>query len=179
MSDETEQYIFECQSNPDDTITLRIMEYATQEALRFGKSGPYGLEITIPRASVLYLRSKEDTPDEMQVTVNTPGGSVYFPVPIMKMQKYDLEQIFEKRLYFLLPFYIFTLEKKFREYERNPEKLEELKKVYEDILYRMDQLVKDGQMTAYEQLTLIDMMKRVLNGIARKYDKVRKGECCI
>ena len=63
----------------------------------------------------------------------------------------------------------------FREYERSPERLEELKKQYEDMLDRMDQLVERGEMSAYEQLTIIDMSKRVLNSIARKYDKIREG----
>ena len=72
-------------------------------------------------------------------------------------------------------FYIFTKEKIFREYEKNPEKLKELKKDYEDMLDRMDLLVKSGEMTAYEQGTIIDMTKRVLNSIARKYHKVREG----
>ena len=121
------------------------------------------------------MRSAGNTPDAMMVTVNTPGGSVRFPVPILKMQQFSLDAIFEKKLYFLLPFYIFTQEKQFREYEKNPEKLEELKRQYEDMLDRMDRLVETGNMTAYEQLTIIDMSKRVLNSIARKYDKVREG----
>ncbi len=46
----------------------------------------------------------------MNIVMNTPGGTVNFDIPIMKVSKYSLSEIFEKDLYFLLPFYIFNLE---------------------------------------------------------------------
>ena len=49
----------------------------------------------------------------MNIVINTPGGSVNFDVPVMKINSYSLGQIFERDLYFLLPFYIFNLEKNF------------------------------------------------------------------
>ena len=37
----------------------------------------------------------------------------------MKTQQYTLDEIFEKKLLFLIPFYIFTHESRFEEYEAN------------------------------------------------------------
>ncbi len=43
--------------------------------------------------------------DDVNVIINTPGGTFDFGVPIMKVNSYSLAQIFEKDLCFLLPFY--------------------------------------------------------------------------
>lgn len=53
-----------------------------------------------------------------------------YDVPVMKVQAYSLDDIFEKHLLLLLPFYIFSHEKNFPEYNSNEQKLEELKKEY-------------------------------------------------
>ena len=36
-----------------------------------------------------------------------------YKIPVLKVQEYDLKSIYEKKLYFLLPFYIFRFEKTF------------------------------------------------------------------
>ena len=51
-------------------------------------------------------------------------------IPIMKVQSYSLQQIFDKNLLFLLPFYIFNLEKNFPQYEYNEATLQSLKNIY-------------------------------------------------
>ena len=116
-----EKFILECQSTDDDTLLIRIFEYITQEALDSGTITKYKLIVTIPNAAVLFLRSKKSTPNSMNIVINTPGGSVSFNVPVMKVQSYSLEQIFDKNLLFLLPFYIFNLEKNFPQYEASEE----------------------------------------------------------
>ena len=41
---------------------------------------------------------------------STPGGCVSYPVRVMKVKEYDIDEIFEKNLLFLIPFYIFSYE---------------------------------------------------------------------
>ena len=81
----------------------------------------------------------------MGIVINTPGDSVSFDVPVMKVKSYSLDQIFEKNLYFCFLFYIFNLEKHFPEYEKNLEKLENLKKEYADLMADLEQVVTDGK----------------------------------
>ena len=140
-----DKYIFECQSTADDTLLIRIFEYITQEALDSGKILKHQLIVTIPNAAVLFLRTKRDTPDAMNIVINTPGGSVNFDVPIMKVNSYSLAQIFNRDLYFLLPFYIFNLEKNFSKYENNTKELEKLKREYVYFMARPEQAVKNGK----------------------------------
>ena len=52
---------------------------------------------------------------------------------IRKVQRYSIQEIFDKRLLFLIPFYIFTHEGKFSEYDKDERKLEALMDEYEYI----------------------------------------------
>ena len=170
-----DKFILECQSTDDDTLLIRIFEYITQEALDSGIINKYQLTVTIPHAAVLFLRSKNNTPDSMNILINTPGGVVSFDVPVLKVRSYSLEQLFEKNLLFLLPFYIFNLEKDFPKYDSNEEALESLKKVYTDFMDRLEIAVKEGNLSAYYRRTILDMSKKVLENIAAKYKNVQKG----
>ena len=73
----------------------------------------------------------------MRYVIKTPGGSVEYDVPIMKVQEYSLEDIFSKGLLLLIPFYIFSHEKNFQVYNNNEQKLTKLKAEYQDILERL------------------------------------------
>ena len=105
----------------------------------------------------------------------TPGGTVEYNVPIMKVQMYSLEDIFEKGLLLLIPFYIFSHEKDFSEYNSNEQKLEELKAEYRDILERLDGLERQGDIGAFDKRTIIELSGDVIREIAQKYENVQKG----
>ncbi len=111
----------------------------------------------------------------MKYVIITPGGTVQYDVPIMKVQSYSLDEIFEKRLFMLIPFYIFSHEKSFSEYNNNEQKLEELKAEYRIILERLDVLEKQGIIGAFDKRTIIELSSDVIREIARKYENVQKG----
>ncbi len=98
-----------------------------------------------------------------------------YDVPIMKVQAYSLDDIFEKRLLLLIPFYIFSHEKRFPEYNSNEEKLAELRAEYQDILIRLDKLEQQGIIGAFEKRTIIELSGDVIREIAQKYENVQKG----
>ena len=192
-------------SLPDGKITIRLFEYDAQIALDEKEEGkceafllmpsddlagdavrrvplPYKSEITeetltvtFPHTAVLYLRSYKKTPDKMKYVIVTPGGTVQYNVPIMKVQAYSLNDIFEKRLLMLIPFYIFSHEKSFPEYNSNEQKLEELKAEYQIILKRLDELERQGVIGAFDKRTIIDLSGDVIKEIAQKYENVQKG----
>ena len=80
-----------------------------------------------------------------------------YDIPIMKVQAYTLDEIFEKRLLLLIPFYIFSHEKRFPEYNSNEQKLEELKEEYQDILIRLDELEQQGVIGVFDKQTIIEL----------------------
>ena len=170
------KYHLECESSlPDGKITIRLFEYDAQIALDEGEVTEETLTVTFPNTAVMYLRAYKKTPDKMKYVIITPGGTVQYDVPIMKVQSYSLDEIFEKRLLMLIPFYIFSHEKSFSEYNNNEHKLEELKAEYQIILERLDDLEKQGIIGAFDKRTIIDLSSDVINEIARKYENVQKG----
>jgi len=172
----TKKYHLECESSyPDGKITIRLFEYDAQIALDEGEITEETLTVTFPNTAVLYLRTRKKTPDKMKYVIITPGGTVQYDIPIMKVQSYSLDDIFEKRLLLLIPFYIFSYEKNFKEYEDNAQKLEKLKAEYQDILERLDGLERKGEIGAFDKLTIIELSGDVIKEIAQKYKNVQKG----
>lgn len=170
------KYHLECESSlPDGRITVRLFEYDAQIALDEGEVTEETLTVTFPNTAVLYLRTYKNTPDKMKYVIITPGGTVWYDVPVMKVQNYTLDDIFEKRLLLLIPFYIFSYEKNFPEYNSSGQKLEELKSEYQDILERLDGLERRGVVGAFEKRTIIDLTGDVIKEIAQKYENVQKG----
>ena len=170
------KYHLECESSlPDGKIAVRLFEYDAQIALDEGEVTEETLTVTFPNTAVMYLRAYKKTPDKMKYVIVTPGGTVEYDVPIMKVQSYSLDEIFEKRLLMLIPFYIFSHEKSFSEYNNNEQKLEELKAEYRIILERLDDLEKQGIIGAFDKRTIIELSSDVIREIARKYENVQKG----
>ena len=170
------KYHIECESSlPDGRITIRLFEYDAQIALDEGEVTEETLTVTFPNTAVLYLRTYKKTPDKMKYVIITPGGTVQYDVPIMKVQKYSLDDIFEKRLLMLIPFYIFSHENSFPEYNSNEQKLAELKAEYQEILERLDELEQQEVIGAFDKRTIIELSNDVIKEIAQKYENVQKG----
>ena len=172
----TKKYHLECESSlPDGKITIRLFEYDAQIALDEGEVTEETLTVTFPNTAVLYLRNYKKTPDKMKYVIVTPGGTVKYDIPLMKVQNYTLDDIFEKRLLLLIPFYIFSHEKNFPEYNSNEQKLAKLKSEYRYILERLDELEQQGVIGAFDKRTIIELSSDVVKEIAQKYENVQKG----
>ena len=170
------KYHLECESSlPDRRITIRLFEYDSQIALDEGEVTKETLTVTFPHTAVLYLRAYKKTPDKMKYVIITPGGTVQYDVPVMKVQAYSLDEIFEKHLLLLIPFYIFSHEKRLPEYNSSTEKLSELKAEYQKILERLNKLERQGVIGAFDKRTLIEVSDDVVKAIAQKYENVQKG----
>ena len=116
---ETKKYHLECQSGIDNSMLVRFFEYDTQIALDEGEIKGNVLIVTLPHSAVLFLRHNASTPDKLRIKMITLGGDVEYDILVMKAQKYTIDEIFEKRLLLLIPFYIFSHEDRFEEYEKD------------------------------------------------------------
>ena len=174
--DNTEKrYHIECEEQLDKSILLRIFEYDAQIALNESNATNYSLKVSFPHSAVLALRSPLNSPDSMQISVVTPNGEIKYSVPIIKAQQYGLEEIFEKRLLFLLPFYIFSREKELPECNGNEEKLGELIAEYMRIREKLNELQTKEEVSEFTKQAIYATTIHVMELIAQKYDKVRKG----
>lgn len=172
---EVKKYHWECQSNADNSMLVRFFEYDAQIALDEGEIKENTLTVTFPHSAVLFLRCDKNTPDKMKVVIKTPGTNANYEIPVMKVQQYSVPEIFEKKLFFLIPFYIFSHESRFREYNTDHNKLEVLIEEYEEIKNRLEELARKKVIDEYTKCTIIDMSNKVLEHIAKNYEKIWKG----
>lgn len=133
-------YHVECQSNPDSTIAIRILEYDFFIALRSPFLNDEDIyELRMPRSCVLYLRHNSRTKDNVDVKVWLDNDEYFlYTVPIIKVQTYTKEDIFRKNLFMLLPFYIMRYESEADDINQSKEMLHQLTNEYRDIIRRME-----------------------------------------
>ena len=105
-------YHVECQSTQDCRMSIRMIEYDFMMALEQAQEKEDYFEINFPHSCVLYLRHNKNTPAQLQVRVNMPDGRhMMYQIPVVKVQEYTRDEIFQKRLLFFLPYYIMRYEK--------------------------------------------------------------------
>lgn len=68
-----------------------------------------------------------------------------------------------------------SYEEQFEEYEADAGKLQGLRREYAGIVERLEKLCAEGNISEYMKCTLMDMSKRVIENIAARYAKVKKG----
>ncbi len=106
--------------------------------------------------------------------IEAPKGTLDIDVRVVRVGDYSLNEIFEKKLYILLPFYLFRYEKQFSEYNTNDEMLELLKAEYVAMGQRLDKLVRQGVIEEYSKKITQEMSVKVLVHLAAKYDRLRE-----
>ncbi len=169
-------YIIECQTNPDGSILIRVFEYTLQVALENATLEGDSLWVTFPNAAIIALRSTENTATEMKVHIAFPNGAtVDYPIPVFRVKDYTLDEIFDEDLLFILPFYIFTHESRFPEYEEDETKLRALQEDLAAIIRRLHERVEQGKLSDYESTLIIEMVGKVADSLAAKYRNVKKG----
>lgn len=142
-------YHIECQSWPDSTMTVRMIEYDFAAALDLIRKEENLYEMDFPESCVLYLRHNSKTPDTLKMKVNFPGNeSIIYSVPIIKVQEYTKDEIFEKNLLMFLPFYLLRYEKQLKKMDENPEELKRLIAEYEDIRKKLEIICTEDERSA-------------------------------
>ena len=152
-----------------------MFEYDTQLALENREFTSNILTVQFPDLAIVLLRHTKNTPEEMTVKVLTPGGKVSYNVPVLKVKRYTIHELFEKKLFFLIPFHIFAYEKDFKELEENKKKLKQLEAEYASIRERLEIACQMGDLNRYAKAAILDMSRKVIEHLAVKYKNVAKG----
>ena len=94
-------YHIECESNPKTGMEIRMIEYDFHIVLSKMERYEDKAVLRFPESAVLFLRHNANTPDKLTVKlVMADGSEVDYKVPIVKVQKYTKEEIFDKNLLF-------------------------------------------------------------------------------
>ena len=156
-------------------VVNEMFEYDTQIALENRELTPDTLTVSFPDSAIISLRHTSHTPDEMNINILTPGGNVSYNVPVLKVRQYSADELFEKHLFFLIPFHIFVYEKDFNEIEQNDEKLKKLEAEYTYITKHLNEASHAGILSEYTKAAILEMSRKVVKHLAAKYKKIKKG----
>lgn len=173
--DGTERYFqIECQSRIDNAILVRLVEYASSSAIENSTVEENSIHITIPKSALIYLRHNSNTADELQIVYHTPGGDVSWSVPVIKTQLISIDEIFEHRLFMLIPYYLMIYEKQLTVIEQDEDRTDSLKRELIDIFDRLSKCNESGLLDSYQYETIRRMSKTVLDVLMRNNTKLGK-----
>ena len=167
-------YHIECQSTSDSTMIIRMIEYDFAAALEFAEKENGKYRIYFPQSCVLYLRGKNG-PDFLEMELVMPEGqSMNYRVPVVRVERYTSDMIFQKKLLFLLPFYIIRYEKQVKEIDEDDAIFQGLMEEYRVIEEKLEkELLDEGKEKQYRDL--IELIDRIADYIFKESSRVKKG----
>ena len=176
------RYLIECESSPvRNSFLVRLSQYVITTGIDENRETEGGkLIITLPRTAVLSLRSTRNTPDALEIIIRTEQGEVHTKVIVVKMSDYSIDDIFQKKLYLLIPFILFNREKILKQAEKDDRKRGELLAEIQGVFTRLDALIpedenKDTLIDVFASKSLKTAAAKVAEGLAAKYPKIREG----
>ena len=165
-------YHVECQSYEDRTMVLRMIEYDFRVALDTVIEGDNLVTLRFPQSSVLYLRRGANSKQkDLQAKVIFPNNELLtYSVPCINAGKYGIDEIFEKNLLSLLPFYILRYEKQFDKIEKDDTKLsaflEEFRKIAAKLYNTLEGM---DRIEAYSDL--VTYINKIADHLLKKHKK--------
>ena len=173
------QYHLECQSNPDNTIALRMIEYDIAIALQnvitteFTDGGEHDYEMSFPSSCVFYLRHNNRTKKKACVRIRFQDGTFHmYEMPIVKVQEYGKEEIFEKKLLAFLPYYFMRYEKSLHGISENEEMCGTLIAEFLDIRKHLSATVKEEKGVVYSEL--VSHINKIAEYLLRNEPKAKE-----
>lgn len=166
-------YHVECQSTSDSNMVVRMIEYdfaiALEQAIAAGE--PY--EMDFPSSCVLFLRHTASTPNVLSLKVNIPNGeSFLYEAKVVKAQSYESDEIFEKKLLLLLPYYLMRYEHSLEQIARDDVRTAQLVEECVNLNARLaNTVVGMGNRLLYEEL--VELIIRVSDHIMAHYEALQ------
>ena len=129
-----------------------------------------------PNSVIIFLRPDNRIPDYMTITHRGPNGAeMSYKVPAVQIRDYTIDDIFEKKLFILLPFYLFTFANNFKNIENDETGIQKIVEVLTYINRRLNNLYNINEIGAYQKRMILELMQRVSEKLTLKFRNIRKG----
>ena len=133
------------------------------------------IRLRFPHTGLLLLRESDSAPRSARVEMELPGGQIpSYEVPIIKMSDYTIDDIFEKKLYMLIPFYVFNYEKRLDEINRSEEKTDSFIEMYARIFDRLRSEHDGGNLSDLSYSVIIRTTHSVAYKLTMKQETVQE-----
>ncbi|MBQ9210968.1 MAG: hypothetical protein IJ153_04645 [Clostridia bacterium] len=170
------RYHIECQTQSDSTIIIRIFEYDSHIAREHFEVRDGRIIFRFPASAIVFLRNNSALPKRYPARIELADGRYLdFDIQALKMQDYSLEELFQKNLYLLIPFYLFNLEKMVRKDQGQEASVEAVKQTLQEIVNRLQSEREETKIDTLEYGVLLQMAKKVGINLMENYQHVREG----
>lgn len=158
----SEVYLLESQSYDDDSMAIRIAEYAFITARQFAVWDIGKATVPMPKFTVIYVKRTNRTPKTTMITFIFPDGqSVDYKSDNVILEELTKEYIVEKKLFPYIPFYI-------ARYEKDIVSGNDLKAAMSDLIYFRNEIIhlhNESELSDLEMTDLIGFMKTIITHI--------------
>lgn len=183
-------YHYEFEAKGNKKVAIRIARYASAHAFSSVRQTRNGAVMEIPYSAFVFLRPDSANINRLKISINYPGGNAFYYAPVIKIKDYTLEELIEKRLLMLIPFYVFRItEREYNKMERDYERIEndsdfsekerkiisKIKDIIEDISDKLQKLVDVGEIAEFEKGDIVEHTLSVLDKLLGKRHKLREG----
>ncbi|MCR5520625.1 MAG: hypothetical protein K6F44_01790 [Lachnospiraceae bacterium] len=171
-----DKYHIECQSNDHVCMITRMFEYDTVIALESKLIKEDCVELEYPASCVVYLRGIGKTGRKKVLRLKFPDGSVceYRP-DIIEVAAYSLDEMFDKKLLLMLPFYLVRYEDVLN---KNDPDSADLQTLLNETKQMIDCINGQTRASVEFDVDLVDLIKKIADYLCRTADrnKERLGE---
>lgn len=166
---------FECEVKGTKGIYVRVAKYVTGYAFENTVQTDFGARIIIPQSAVIFLRRESKNIDRFTISVECPAGEMSFNVPIIKIKDYNLDEIFRKKLFILLPFCPFMItQKALKMMDNNPKEKDVISPLIFEIRERLTSLVESKELSSSQEYQILDNLLFVTEKYVINHENVRK-----
>jgi hypothetical protein len=142
--DDALKYLTEAQIGADGDMSFRIWNYSYLEGMRNRTAKGHLTEIKLVPAIVIYLEPGPSTPDTLSVKITGMDGDAHtFTYPTLKLLDCTVEELEERDLSILLPFYLLKLRKRVQS-AKTAEKRQEMAGEMKDLVEKLTAALERG-----------------------------------
>jgi hypothetical protein len=178
-------YLIEAQIKDDDTMALRVFQYAfaigRQEAQKSKPQEDGIITIPLPQARVIYLEPTSHTPDVLHLRLESPdgaGGAWDYRVKTLKVLDHSIRELEELNLALLLPFYLLKIRKRLKRAKtgvKRQQLAKELDHINAEMIgaYRRGEAA--GQITVDDRTKLFELTKQLHDDLYLGYTEFKEA----
>ena len=177
--DNAATYMIEVQITDDGDMAFRIWNYSYLKGLETRTAKGPITEIKLVPAIVIYLEPGPSTPDQLSVRITGMDGAEHtFTYPTLKLLDYTVEELEERNLSILLPFYLLKLRKRVQA-ARTPEKRQalagQMKELVEELTAAVERGERKGSLDKSDMRTLIALMGKLYDNLYKGYPEFEEA----
>jgi hypothetical protein len=171
----THSYHMEAQMEADDSIVFRVFEYGFSHALRTRElaSSPYVLQF--PKPIIIYLYHTKAIASQYDLTLDFGDqGTFCYRVPALDFQSLTVEEMNDRKLVILIPFYLLKLRKILEKDRSEANKQALIHLIQHDIIETINRNLEVGNITLEDAQKLNTYTQILYHQIYSHYEELEE-----